>query len=235
MNVLDAPIYSVPTAGRLVRLKTVRVRRWLKGYRFSYPDRQGVEHRGHSPPIIAGHQYEGRLYASFLHLMDLLFVREFLARGLSLQRIRRLLGEVREVTGAFHFASQKLFAHGRRVFLQLEPELKRHNAHYLELGSGGQMAIPRFVKEIGEQIDFSATSGWAERWHPPGYHRIVVLDPGVSFGSPTIAGHRITTSTIHEAYLAEDQSIETVCDWMRLAPREVRAAVEFENSLATAA
>jgi uncharacterized protein (DUF433 family)/DNA-binding transcriptional MerR regulator len=235
IDVLDVPIYSVPAAGRFVGLNAARVRRWLKGYAFPYSDRQGGERWGHSPPVVPGHEYEGRLYASFLHLMDLLFVREFLARGLSLQRIRKLLDEVREVTAAPHFARRRLFARGQSVFLRLEAELEHHSGGYLELGSGGQLAIPKFVEMIGKQIDFSATSNWAERWYPPGHSRIIVLDPKVSFGSPTIAGHRITTSTVHEAYLAEDQDVKAVCDWMIVAPREVRAAVKFEQSLATAA
>ena len=234
-DVLDVPIYSVPAAGRFVGLNTTRVRRWLKGYAFPYSDRQGGERRGHSPPVVPGHEYEGRIYASFLHLMDLLFVREFLARGLSLQNIRKHLDEVREVAGAPHFARRRLFARGQIVFLQLEAEFKELRGGYLELGSGGQLAMPRFVEMIGKQIDFSATSNWAERWYPPGHGRMIVLDPKVCFGSPTIARHRITTSTVHEAYLAEGQDVEAVCDWMSVAPREVKAAVKFEQSLATAA
>lgn len=229
MDALDVPIYSIPAAGRFVGLNAARVRRWLKGYPFSYSDRQGAERSGHSPPVISGHQYEGRIYASFLHLMDLLFVRELLARGRSLQRIRKLLDEVREVTGGLHFANKKLYTHGQRVFLRLGEELS------LELGSGGQTAIPKFVEMIGKQIDFSATSHWAERWYPPGYGKIIALDPRVCFGSPTIAGHRITTSMVHEAYLAEERDAGAVCDWMSVAPREVKAAVKFEQSLAMAA
>ncbi len=229
MDALDVPIYSVPAAGRFVGLNAARVRRWLKGYPFSYSDRQGAERSGHSPPVVPGHQYEGRFYASFLHLMDLLFVKEFLARGLSLQRIRGLLQELREVTGGLHFASRRLYTRGQRVFLQLEAELS------LELCSGGQTTIPKFVEMICKQIHFSDTSDWAEKWYPPGHGRIIILDPKVCFGSPTIAGHRITTSTVYEAYLAEDQDDRAVCDWMNVAPREVRAAVRFEQSLAAAA
>jgi len=228
MDALDVPIYSIPAAGRLVGLKAARVRRWLKGYPFSYSDRQGGERSGHSAPVVPGHQYEGRVYASFLHLMDLLFVRELLARGLSLQRIRKLLDEVREVTGGLHFANRKLYTLGQTVFLRFGAEFS------LELGSGGQTAIPKFVTMIGKQIHFSDTSDWAESWYPPGHGRIIILDPRVCFGSPTIAGHRITTSTVYEAYLAEDQDDRAVCDWMSVAPREVRAAVKFEQSLAAA-
>jgi len=229
MDALDVPIYSIPAAGRFVGLNAARVRRWLKGYPFSYSDRQGAERSGHSPPVIFGHQYEGRIYASFLHLMDLLFVREFLARGLSLQKIRKVLDEVREVTGGLHFANKRLYTHGETAFLQLGEDIT------LVLGSAGQTAIPKFVEMIGKQIEFSATSNWAERWYPPGHERIITLDPKVCFGSPTIAGHRITTSMVYEAYLAEDRDAGAVCDWMSVAPREVKAAVKFEQSLATAA
>lgn len=234
MEMLDAPIYTVPLAGRLVGLSTPRVRRWLKGYDFSYVDRRGAYRTGHSLPVVAGHSQEGKLYASFLHLMDLLFVREFMRRGISLQRIRGLLDEIRAITGGPHFAMRRLFTHGKRVFLGLKAELGQDAGQFLELATGGQYAVPKFVEQIGDQIKF-APSGWAEKWYPPGYYRIIVLDPEVSFGRPTIAGHRVTTSMVHEAYLAEDNDIKTVCDWMNLAPRQVKASVAFEKALAEAA
>lgn len=82
---LDRPSYPAAEAGRLVGLTASRVRRWLAGYGYSYGD--AVRRQ---PPVLRRHETAGS-YASFLDLVDLLFVKRFLDHGVSLQRVRRAL------------------------------------------------------------------------------------------------------------------------------------------------
>ncbi len=82
---LVRPSYLVAEAARLVGLSPGRVRRWLRGYEYSYRD--GVRDR---PPVLKGAARQGS-HASFLDLIDMLFVKRFLDHGVSLQRIRRAL------------------------------------------------------------------------------------------------------------------------------------------------
>jgi len=90
---LDRPSYPAAEAGRLVGLAAGRVRRWLKGYGYNYGDSLR-----HQPPVVQRNEPTGS-YASFLDLVDLLFVKRFLDHGVSLQRVRRALDEAREILG----------------------------------------------------------------------------------------------------------------------------------------
>ena len=67
---LEKPNYQAAEASRLVGLRSDRVRRWLKGYDYQYD----AETR-HQKPVISRNEYQETRYASFLDLIDLLFVK----------------------------------------------------------------------------------------------------------------------------------------------------------------
>ena len=226
-NELGRPSYSAAEAGRLAGLTAGRVRRWLRGYEYSY----GNAVRG-QPPVLQGSGTEDP-YASFLDLVDLLFVKRFLDHGLSLQKVRRALDEARVVLGTKHFARQTFFTDGGKIFLQLqEAALKEGGDAILELMSGGQWVIAPVIRGLAQQIDFDSTEGLARRWYPLGRNRPVVLDPMVSFGAPSIAGRGVKTINIHDLFIAEDESLTAVRTWWGLTDAEVQAAVDFERQLA---
>lgn len=208
---LDRPSYAVADAGRLAGLTPGRVRRWLRGYEYSYGDAV----RG-QPPVLQGSETESS-YASFLDLVDLLFVKRFLDYGVSLQKVRRALDEAREVLGTNHFARQTFFTDGGSI---------------LEIMSGGQWVIAPVIRELARQIDFKSPEGLASRWYPLGRNRPVVLDPMVSFGAPSIAGRGVKTINIHDLFVAEDERLEPVRAWWGLTDAEIQAAVGFERRLA---
>src|SRR5437588_274242 len=89
----DVPLYATSFAGRLVGLSPSRVRRWLKGYEYTYRVQHDQEPRHtRQEPVVVRHSEEP--YATFLDLVDLLFIKNFLDHGISLQRLRKALGEV---------------------------------------------------------------------------------------------------------------------------------------------
>ena len=224
---LGQPSYSAAEAGRLAGLTAGRVRRWLRGYEYSY----GNAVRG-QPPVLQGSGTKDP-YASFLDLVDLLFVKRFLDHGLSLQKVRRALDEARELLGTKHFARQTFFTDGGTIFLQLqEGALKEGGDAILELMSGGQWVIAPVIRGLAQQIDFDSPEGLARRWYPLGRNRPVVLDPMVSFGAPSIAGRGVKTINIHDLFVAEDESLTAVRTWWSLTDVEIQAAVDFERQLA---
>ena len=201
-----------------------RVRRWLKGYDYRYG-----ETMRHRPPVLPRGTVATRAsYASFLDLVDLLFVTAFLNHGFSLQKVRRALDEARELLGTSHFARQTFFTDGGSIFLQLQDR----GEAILELMSGGQWVIPAVIRQIARQIDFAAPGGLARRWYPLGRSRPVILDPFVSFGAPSIAGRGVKTANVHDLFVAERGSVAAVRAWWNLTDAEVKAAVEFERRLA---
>jgi len=226
---LDSPAYPTAEAGRFVGLAPGRVRRWLQGYEFTYETKASPRfHRSRKKPVVVAESRPAARYASFLDLIDLLLVREFLQLGVSLQKIRRAFDEVRQRRNITHLAYETFFTLGKRIYL----EFQDLDGAMIELMTGGQMAFPSMIAQLGRQIEFDPNTKMAVRWYPLHPDRLVVIDPFVSFGHPTISGRRITTSTVVDLFFAEGQQLDPVCDWMGVSPAEVTAAVRFENMLA---
>ncbi len=224
-TLLQQPCYNPADAGRLVDAAPATIRRWLLGYRYV---RDGRSTR--QPPLVSRSGGASTRYASFLELVDLLFVRRFLNAGVTLQTLRKALHEASEILGATHFAGRRFLTDGRGVLLELAT---RNDADaILHLMTGGQWTIAPVVRRLAERIDFDETSDLACRWYPAGRKGGVVLDPARSFGRPTLVGRNVTTSGIFDFYLAEGRSVQAACDWWCLEAEEVEAAVEFESGIA---
>ncbi len=224
-TLLDRPTYNASEAGRLADLKPDRVRRWLRGYSYSHA---GDVHR-QEPVIRRPGQRTTATYASFLELVDLLFVKEFLNEGISLQQLRRALSEAADLLGVTHFARQVFFTEGRRIHLEVG---QKGGKALLQLLSGGQWVIAPVILELAKRIDFEETSQLATRWYPRGQTGHIVVDPAIAFGQPTIAGHGIATANVFDLYQAEGGDIDAVCSWWGLSRDEAEATVEFERGLA---
>jgi len=230
MDARDLPRYSAAAAGRLVGLGSWRVRRWLQGYNYTYIAGPLDEERiGHKGPIVQ-RPADVTSFASFIELVDLLFVKEFVACGLSLQKIRRALEEAERMLGDNHFAKRRFFTDGKRIYLQVKNKAEA----LLELLSGGQWVIAPIILQLAKHIDFARSSGLAQRWYPLGTEGQVVVDPAISFGRPTIAGTGILTANVFDLYTAEKARTRQVSYWLNLKPAQVRAAVSFEQSLLAA-
>lgn len=217
------PTYPAAEAGRLVGLHPRRVRRWHAGYRYRYG--KGI-HR--QKPVLGATKQLPSSHLSFLQLIELLFIKQFLDHGLSLQRIRRALDEAKEILGTVHVAHHVFFADGADVFLRVQDE----GDAILHLLSGGQWAIAPVIEDLAKQIDFSdAPNQYARRWYPPGYGGTIVVDPAVSFGSPSLVGRRVSTADIYDLFVAEDGNYRALRDWWGISKKEVDAAVHFEQAM----
>jgi len=231
MDAWDIPMYSAALASRLVRLSTGRVRRWLRGYDYTYSAGPSSSLRTrHKEPVIRRADASGSSSASFLDLVDLLFVKRFLDHGISLQRLRKALREAEEILGGHHFAQRSFFTDGRNIYLEVRDEADA----LLELLSGGQWVIAPVIKQLAHQIDFDEPTGLAERWYPLGPDGLIVLDPTISFGKPTLVGRGIATANVYDFFLGEGENVRRVCSWTNLTEKEVEAAVSFECDLAAA-
>ena len=225
---LDQPMYGVTETARLVGLSPNRVRRWLKGYEYDY----GSERRSQGPVVRQSVCAESE-YASFLDLIDLLFVKQFLDTGLSLQRLRTALDEASQILGTNHFARNKFFTDGRNIYLEIKrlgEEVEKKSI--LQLLSKGQWVIPEVIVLLAEQVDFDHKSELARRWYPPGMDGLIVLDPLQSFGRPSIVGRGIATANVFDFFQAEDSRIRPTCRWFKISQNEANAAVSFEQQLA---
>lgn len=220
-----APIYEPAEVGRLVGLTPSRVRRWLFGYQY----RVGAEKREKKQvPVIRRRGSERSRYASFLDLIELLSVKSFLDKGLSLQRVRRACNETASVLKVDHpFARRRFFTSGREIYLEVREN--RSASNLLQLLSGGQWVIEPIIREFAEQIDFDLDTDLASKWWPLGKDAFVVLDPLVSFGAPSIVGKGVKSANVYDLFRAERGNEDVVGGWMKLTTAEVQAAVRFEK------
>jgi uncharacterized protein (DUF433 family)/DNA-binding transcriptional MerR regulator len=228
---LHLPLYTVGEASRLLSLQPSRVRRWLLGYQYDYGP-PGRASRIRRPPVVVRERPRTEHTATFLDLMELLFIRAFIREGISLQKIRRALNEAAQIVGQDHpFARRRLFTLRRDIFMEQGEE---RGTVLRELLSGGQLGLREVILESGKSIDFDQETGFARRWWPLGKEKPVVINPRIAYGSPSVANRGVLTSTVHDLYLGEKKSVDRVAAWLRLDAEEVKAAVEFEESLRAA-
>lgn len=220
----DQPLYYSAEVARFAKIHVSRVHRWLQGYSYEYESE-----RVRQPPVVSGRRSRGIgwNYASFYNLIELLFVKQFLDHGLSLQKIRKALDEAKGLLGTSHFANERFFTDGRNICL----ELRGRSDAILELLSDGQWVIGDIIKALAHQIVFDEITKSALRWFPLKDNETVVIDPCISFGRPSIFKKGISTSTIYDLYMAEGKKAEVVSDWIGLDDKEVSAAVMFEEQL----
>ena len=181
-------MYSAAAVSRLVKLDAARVRRWLEGYQYQYTSKRSAVTIHRQGPLVRRRGAAGSRYASFLDLIDLLFVKEFVAHGVSVQKLRRALEEAARLTGDHHFAQRRFWTDGRRIYFEVK---NNKSSALLELLSGGQWVIAPVIKQIAHQIEFDSRTGISRRWFPLGRSNPIVVDPSVGFGAPTIVNRGI--------------------------------------------
>lgn len=217
---LSAPTYSIADASRLTGIGKWSVSRWLRGYKYE---------GGEQGPVIRRSIPPQSTYASFLDLIDLLFVKRFIERGIPLQRIRKAADEAIGYTGTPHFARSTFFTSNRNIILKLI------SGDMVALLRHGQRAMGEIIEKVYDKLDFEEVTeyGFARRWYPNGKDGHIVIDPLISFGRPTLLGYGVATNNIFDLYLGEDKKIEPVGEWFNIPVPKIQAAVHFEHSLWT--
>ena len=217
---LSRGLYNMPDASRILRLKQDAVRRWAFGY-----DRRGRYYPGvtpHQVPDLNGHHA-----ITFLELVQLLSVKEFLEAGASWKLIREAYESASKALDAtFPFARDNWFADPAGIYHQGEDE----SGVLTEMSSKGlQTAMKNALAAYLHEMDFDP-AGHTNRWYPLGKSQPVVLDPGVAFGSPVVKGTGIRTDTLLSLRSA-GEDVDSLAWWYGIEPYEVEAALDFEKAI----
>lgn len=226
ITTLQTPAYYIADVSRLVGISKGRISRYLRGYDFQ-SSIKGETYNRHKEPIVIDPSITGS-YASFLDLIDLLYIKEFLKRGFTLQYLRKALDEAKEYLGTPHFARSIFFTSGNDIFYKIPSD-----GSLIALLTGGQIGISKIVELFGDKLDFERVSefGYARRWFPKGKNGGIVIDPQISFGKPTLIGTGIATQNIYDLYLGEGEVEDPVIKWFNIPRSEIMTAVQFEQSL----
>jgi uncharacterized protein (DUF433 family) len=217
-------IFTVADAAALVKASERQVRGWVTGY----PGRVG--------PLIENELgwIENRLAFSFRNLMELRFAATFVKAGVKLNRIRKIMVEVRKSLRHPHpFATNIVFkTDGKKIV----GEIARQNGVTVayDLETRNYELHPVILASLADDVEYDP-KGDAVAWRPRSdLTPNVIVDPRISFGRPSMRLSGIPTRTLAKAAKAE-KSVGAVAAWYEIPVSQVREAVKFESQLRRAA
>jgi uncharacterized protein (DUF433 family) len=225
-SLIGVGIYTIPEAAQLLEVDVQTARRWVNGYTF--------HGGGHSDPVFEADFPVARgkqRILSFQDLVELLLIRRFRARKMSLQRIRQVGQTAKRRFNTRHpFATKRVLTDGKYWFEE-GPALLGHDGKLyksLQQLPDRQFVFREIIAPFLQDLDYEGDE--ARSYWPRGRTSRIVIDRARSFGKPIDNETGIPTFALYEAHLAGD-SIEEVARWYHVPVEAVQAAVEYEKSL----
>jgi uncharacterized protein (DUF433 family) len=209
---LEYGIYSYAEAARLLGVTRQRLARWADGYFYS---RRAGE--AFSAPVLHAREHR-RGVLTFPELIELFFVREFVALGVSLQHIRKTAEALSREVGEFPFSCKQVLVEGRKL-------LVREAKGLLKRPDIGQL-VADFAEQFAQQIEFDGDL--ATRYYPLGYERQIYLDRRIRGGEPVVSERAIPTRVIYALWQRE-KDLHSVADYFKVPESVVSAAVRYEG------
>ncbi len=226
MDLLEAGIYTVSDASKLLGVSNQKVNGWVFGYQNT-----------HSAPIAPSQldKIDGQKAMTFVNLMEARFIAAFAKHGVSVRAMRLMAEEAKRFLNVPHpFATDMLFkTDGRKIFIEVA-ESAEDKALY-DLG-GKNWAFHNILAEGLKDEVLYGPSGYAMAWAPRrGVAPNVLVDPRKAFGQPVLKDSGVPTRALFDAFNAEDETYESVAHWYDVPVEQVKEAVKFEFDLARAA
>ncbi|WP_398483808.1 hypothetical protein [Tardiphaga sp.] len=223
-SLLGTGFYTVPEAARLLKISPLNIRRWLGGYTYKHGEKV-VKMPPLWSPQLPGHDHH--LELGFRDLIELLVMKSFIDRGLSIAVVRNCLDVARECANDPRpFSTRRFQTDGRTIFLESLRGLD--DAEVLDLKKQ-QYVIKRLIDRTFKDLDLS--DDIVTSWRPYGGKPSIVVDPERAFGQPIAASYGVPTVVLAQAVEAEG-SVEKVSQLYDVPGGVVRDAVKFEHSLA---
>lgn len=199
----EIPNYTVSEAARLLESSQGAIRKWIAG-------REYTTHQGpaQSAPLL---DVEGPpWFLTFNNLIELQ-VLEALRREpgikVSLQKVRKALAYMQEKMGVERPLLTERFSVDKNCNLFID-----HYGHLLEVSASGQVALKAVLAQYLKTIDYDK-DGLAKQWRPLLYGDLVVVNPRISFGRPTLKGTRTPLDSITDQFKAGDGVEELAYDF----------------------
>jgi uncharacterized protein (DUF433 family) len=221
----EMPAYSLAEAVHYLRIPLATLRSWVCGRH--YPTEGGTRF---FKPVIELPNPELRSL-SFVNLVEA-HVLDAIRRehDIPLPKVRIALDYVKRQFSSRHpLADQKFQTDGVDLFLSRFEKL-------IVVSAAGQLAMKEMLAAHLRRVEHDAT-GLAARLYlftrkrEPDEPRIIVVDPWVSFGRPTITGTGITTAIVAERYKA-GESVDELAQDYGCQRGHVEEAVRCELALA---
>ena len=218
---LLAGFYSTSEAACLVQIRPTVIRGWLNGYPNSRLD------------SIIKRDFIGTRTISFLDLMELRFIKYFLAHKVSIHTIRKAVEKARsewEIKHPLAMFGNKFITDRRTIFAQVAEE--DNDKVTWNMASGQHELWEVIERTIAKGVIFDPSEHYAKAWKPrPGDFDNVIIDPGIAFGRAVVEGTRVPTSALFQLWKAEKDT-NCVAGWFNVSPSDVTTAIDYEVAIA---
>ena len=216
VSILERPVYGVGEAAGLLGLGSGRVRAWLDGY-----ERGGTFYE----PVIRP-EHTGDDIVTWGEFVELGYLREYRRKGVSLQRLRPVIGALRdEFRTLYPLATAKPFVHGRDLVLMLQRQNDLPHPLAIVVLSGQTVLLAQEAERFFRKVEFDSQEA-ACRLRPAGTASSVVIDPLVRFGRPSVRG--VSTDRLWELHDA-GEPLAVIATGYDMPEHDVRAAVAYEE------
>lgn len=167
---------------------------------------------------------------NFLDLVEVRFVSAFLAHGVSIHTIRKVIEKIaaRVESPTYPLTTHRLVTDGTSIMERVADDCRRE--HLVDMVDD-QVMIRKIIEPLLAQLDYDVTTEQARAWFPMGKKKPVVIDPARSMGEPVTQTTGVPTRIIYAAKLS-GQSIAEISNWYDVPRAEVMASIAFEKSLA---
>lgn len=209
-----APAYTFREAAHYLRLPLPTLRSWCVGF-------------GKTRPVFRMDD-PGHRFLSFMNLVEAHILSGMRRRhGVGLPQIRSALDYVQKRCGVDRpLIDQSFQTDGRFLFIEQIERL-------VNASKGGQLAIPDLLPQLqrierdpsGLPVRFYPCTRSSEACNPASDPKIVVVNPQVSFGRPSVGG--VATSTIWSRFRAGDSPSHLAADY-GLPPEAIEEAIRCE-------
>lgn len=203
-----APMYSQQDVAGILGMPTSTVHRWAEGY-----DDRGTW----KPPLITLSRPGRGPTVPFIGLAEAFVLSSFRRAGLSMQRIRPAVEELRRGLGIeYVLASDRLVTDGAEILLKAEPAAADQR---LVVVRNGQAVFNEVVKDYLRSIEFDGV--YASALELPRFERVRVrVDPRINAGRPTVAKQGVAVDDVLNRLRAGEE-IALVADDYGLPQEEV--------------
>lgn len=206
---LHLPAYQVGEAARYAQISTQTVVAWHK-----------VDQRR----VLSEKQDGARL--SYLQLIELAVVAAFRKAKIPLPEIRAAREYVNRTLKSEHpFAEYQFKRYGKSLFTEFEEGTGRPKL--LKANQAGQLAWKEIVGPLLKEFEYEH-EGVAIRWYVAGPSSPIVIDPRLSFGTPTVKG---VPTWILKGRFDAGESDSMIAEDFGIDVPSVREALKFEGVL----
>lgn len=204
-------VYSYPEAARILGVSARRVARWADGYFF--PRKEGI---GHSEPVLQAQTHQ-RGVLTFPELIELMFVREFVALGVSLQHIRATAQALAREVGDYPFTRRQVLVGGANCWCA------KPMKSYAALTSDNWSLTSR-----RRWLQVEIENDTVRRYYPPQFDRLIYLDRAIRGGEPVVSEYAVPTRIIYNLW-EQERDLKRVAEYFDLPIEMVSAAIRYEG------